>query len=57
MEDPELGGQIRAAAANIHYSHGNTRSKGHLQLTLQLAAMSGARDQTRVLMDTSQVNH
>ena len=31
-------GRIGAAAASLHYSHSNTRSKLHLQPTLQLTA-------------------
>ena len=32
-------GQIRAVAAGLHQSHGNTGSKPHLQPTSPLAAM------------------
>jgi len=32
-------GQIRAAAASLHHSHSNARSKLHQQPTLQLMAM------------------
>ena len=33
------GGQIRAAAAGLHHSHGNAVSDPHLQLKMTLAAM------------------
>ena len=44
-------GQIRAAAAGLHYSHSNTRSKPHLQPTAHSNArsfkpLSEARDPT-----------
>ena len=32
-------GQIRAAAAGLHHSHGNAVSDPHLQLKMTLAAM------------------
>ena len=54
-------GQIGAAAAGLRHSHSNTRSELHLQRTPQLMAtlilnpLSKSRDQTRVLIDTSQV--
>ena len=32
-------GRIRASATGLHHSHSSTRSKPHLQLGLQLAAM------------------
>ena len=35
-------GQIGATAAGLHHSHGNTRSKPHLQPTPQLAEMPDA---------------
>ena len=35
---PRLGGPTGAAAASLHHSQGNTRSKPHLQPMLQLAA-------------------
>ena len=34
----KVKGQIRAEAAGLHHSHGNTRSEMHLQPTLQLVA-------------------
>ena len=52
-------GQIGAAAASSRHSHSNIRSESHLQPTPQLVAMpdplSGARDQTHILIDTSRV--
>ena len=38
MKVPRLGGQIEAAAASLHQSHSNTRSKPHLQPTPRLMA-------------------
>ena len=57
-------GQIRAAAAGLHHSHGHARSK-HLcnlhgnsqQQHRILNSLSMARNQTCVLMDTSQVHY
>ena len=61
MEDPSQNrGLTGAIAASLHHSHSNARSQSRLRPTPQLTAMmilnplSGARDQTRVLMDTSQ---
>ena len=34
--DSQARGQIEAAAASLHHSHGNTRSEPHPQPTLQL---------------------
>ena len=53
-------GQIGAAAASLHHSHSNIRSRPHLQPTPQLMAipvdpLSEARDQTHILMDTNQI--
>ena len=50
-------GKIRAIATGLHHSHSNTRSKLHLQRgnTGSFNLLSGARGQTRILMDTSQV--
>ena len=56
-------GQIEAEAAGLHHSHGNAKSQPHLQPTLWLMAMpilnplSGARDPTHILTDTSQVHY
>ena len=51
-------GQIGGTAAGQCYSYNKTGSKLHLQPTPQLMAMpdplSKARDQTHILMDTSQ---
>ena len=56
------GSQARAVAAGLHHSHSNTRSKIRVQPKPQFTAqhqildlLSEARDQTRVLMDTSRV--
>ena len=38
MKVPRLGGQIRAVAAGLHHSHGNTRSELHLRPTPDKAA-------------------
>ena len=38
MEVSRLGGLIRATAANLHYSHSNTRSQPRLRPTLQIMA-------------------
>ena len=57
----QTSGQIGAAAAGLHHSHSTARSEPHLPPTLQSVAMldlyslSRARDQTHILMDTSQV--
>ena len=63
MEVPRLRGQIRAAAASLHHSHGNVESKPHLRPTPQqrqiLNPLSEARDQTQgsnpILTPTSQI--
>ena len=39
MEVPRLGGQIRAAAADLYHSHSNAGSELHLCPTPQLTAM------------------
>ena len=57
MKFPRLGrGHIRAAAARLHHSHSNTRSKLHPWPILQqhwiLNPLSKARDWTRILTDT-----
>ena len=56
-------GRIRARAASLRHSHSNVGSEPRLRLTPQLTATAGsilnslseARDQTCVLMDTSQI--
>ena len=54
-------GRIGAAAAGLHHSYSNARSKLHLRPTLQLMAtrilnlLSETRDRTCNLMDASQV--
>ena len=56
-------GQIGAAAAGLHHSHSNIRSKPCRRPTLQLMArrilnpLSWARVGTRILMDTSLVHY
>ena len=57
-------GQIRAAAASLHHSYSNVGSKPHLQSTPEPTAMpdtlpppNEAKDQTHILMDTSQVHY
>ena len=58
-ENSQASGKMGAAAGS--HSHSHTRSKPRLGPTLQLTAMLDpnslckARDQTHVLMDTSQV--
>ena len=53
-------GKIGAVAAGLNHSHSNTRSEPHLQLHHSsqqcwiLSLLSEARDQTCILMDTSQ---
>ena len=57
---PQARGQIRAAAASLCHSRSNARSEPRLWPAPQLMAtldpnpLSKARDQTHVLMDTSQ---
>ena len=59
---PQARGWNRTTAASLCHSHSNTRSKPHVQPTLQLIAMlethplSKARDRTHALMDTSQIH-
>ena len=54
-------GPVRAAAASLCHSHSNSRSEPCLRPTPQrtqrwiLNPLSGARDQTCILMDTSQI--
>ena len=54
-------GQMGATAASLHHSHGNTRSEPHLDLHHSSQQhripdpLSKARDQTSILMDTSQI--
>ena len=54
-------GQIGATAACLHHGHSNSGSKPGLGPTLQLTAvqipdlLSEARDETRILLDTSQI--
>ena len=54
-------GWIQAVAASLYHSHSNARSESHLQLChsswqCQIRnSLSKAGDQTRVLMDTSQI--
>ena len=38
--DSQARGQIRAVAAGLYHSHSNMGCEPHLQLTLQLTAMS-----------------
>ena len=49
---------IRAVATDLFYSLSKARSKSHLPPTPQLARddpLSGIRDQTQIVLDTSQV--
>ena len=52
-------GQIRTVAVSINHSHSNAKSKPCLQSTPQLilCPLLKARDQTRVLMDTSGIHY
>ena len=60
MEVPTLGGESAAAASPVH-SHSNLGSEPYLHPKQQFAAkldpnlLSEGRDQTHILMDTSQV--
>ena len=55
MEVPTPGVKIRDAAAGLHHSHSNARSKVHLRPALQLNPLSEARDRTVIFTDTSWV--
>ena len=61
MEVPRLG--VKATAAVLRYSHSNTESKLHHMLHHSswqcqiLNQLSKARDQTRIIMDTSWVGY
>ena len=48
---PQARGLIGATPANLHHSHGNAKSWQHWMVN----PLSKARDQTQILMDTSQV--
>ena len=54
-------GRIGAVAASLQHSHSNVGCKLHLRPIAQFRAtlnpLSEARDQTHVLMDTSQVHY
>ena len=52
-ESPQPRGQIGAAAAGLHHSHSDTGSELHRNLN----PLSGARDWTNILMDSSQVHY
>ena len=57
----QAGGQIRAAAADLHHSHGNTGSSHICDLHHSspkhwiLNPLSETRDRTYILMDTSRI--
>ena len=57
---PQARGQIRAVSASLCHSHSNGGSKLHLWLHHSsrqiLNPLSETRDQTRILMDTSQIH-
>ena len=59
----QVTGQIRAVAAGLHQSHSNARGSLVLNLHHSLGQLwiinplSRARDQTHMLMDTSQVRY
>ena len=59
MDVPQARGQIGAAVASLHHSHGNTRSELHLCLHCSswqrqmLNPLSKARDQTCILGETT----
>ena len=61
MEFPRLGVESELQLPSLHHSHSNAGSELHLRPTPQLTAMpdpsppSEVRDQTHILMDTSQV--
>ena len=50
--------QIRATAAGLHHSHSHARTKpaSVIQQRRIFSPLSGARDQTYILMDTSRVH-
>ena len=60
MGGSQARSRVGATAARLCHSHSNSGSELHLQPTTQLTAMpdplSEARDQTRILMDTSRIH-
>ena len=63
MEIPRLGGGIEPVTAGLHHSHSNARSELHMDLCHSLwqlwilNPLSGARDGTHILVDTSWVRY